>query len=177
MKPITVYMASKVIHGTRWVELFGSFKAIGLELLSTWVHGDLLAPDCDKDCIDLWQRCLNESASADVLILYREPGEQLKGALVELGAALAAGRAIITVGDFEGAGSWPALPQIRHAKSMDAAMMMAQGLSVNVDRDRIIHLKANETRNVLSALEIAYGDDEDTDLSDEDYGALIAKFD
>lgn len=41
------------------------------------------------DFADLWTRCVNEAASADALILYAMPDDHLKGALVEVGAALA----------------------------------------------------------------------------------------
>lgn len=50
------------------------------------------------DWPDLWQRCLREATNADVLLVYMEPGETLKGAWIEVGAALAAGVPVIGVG-------------------------------------------------------------------------------
>ena len=50
------------------------------------------------DLNDLWSRCIQESATGDALVLYREDDDTLKGAWVELGAALAANRPVYAVG-------------------------------------------------------------------------------
>lgn len=88
-----VYIASKAVaHGPRWKKL----RDDRFPIISTWI--DESAPDATLDWPDLWDRCLSEATSAEVLIVYREPGEVLKGAWVEVGAALAAGVKVIGVG-------------------------------------------------------------------------------
>jgi hypothetical protein len=87
-----IYIASKAKHGARWVSL----REQGWPICSTWI--DESGEGETQDVRDLWDRCVNESASADVLILYAEPGEVMKGGLVEMGAALARGVRVLYVG-------------------------------------------------------------------------------
>ena len=70
-------------------------------------------------------RCIIEAANADRLVLYCEAGEVLKGALIEMGAALARGIEVVCVG--EGI-NWPSgsafarHPRIRFAQSIQEAI-------------------------------------------------------
>lgn len=89
-----VYIASKASHGPRWQEL----RAEGYPIVSTWI--DESGVGATSDWSDLWRRCVSEAASASVLVAYRELGETLKGAWVEVGAALAAGKVVVLCGDF-----------------------------------------------------------------------------
>lgn len=115
-----IYMASKAVaHGPRWQKLRES-----LPVISTWI--DESAPDAKLDWPDLWARCLAEATSAEVLIVYMEPGETLKGAWVEVGAALAAGVPVIGVGieDFSIAKSG----KILNCASLEEAIETARGI-------------------------------------------------
>ncbi len=89
-----IYIASKAIHGPRWIHA----RAHGVPIISTWI--DEYAPGATKDWTDLWIRSINEVKSATVLVLYQEHGEILKGALVEAGAALASGVPVMYVGPY-----------------------------------------------------------------------------
>lgn len=87
-----IYMASKTAHAPRWRKL----RALGLPIISTWI--DEAGVGETKCFTDLWRRCASEAAEADALIVYREPGEVLKGAFVEVGCALTAGKPVFAVG-------------------------------------------------------------------------------
>lgn len=116
-----VYMASKAVaHGPRWQAL----RAAGLPVISTWI--DECQPDATLDWPDLWHRCLSEVARAEVLICYLEPGETLKGAWVEVGAALALGVPVLGVGieDFSIARSG----KIVLCKTLEEAIQTARGI-------------------------------------------------
>lgn len=116
-----IYMASKAIaHGPKWQALRGA----GLPIISTWI--DECDPGMTLDWPDLWTRCLEEAVSAEVLIAYMEPGETLKGAWVEVGAALATGVPVIGVGieEFSIAKSG----KIIMADSLEAAIEIAHGV-------------------------------------------------
>jgi hypothetical protein len=78
-----IYIASKTIHAPKWL----AFRAAGHKITCSWI--DEAKPGDSPSLENLWVRCINEAREADVLILYCEEGEQLKGAYVELGAALA----------------------------------------------------------------------------------------
>lgn len=87
-----IYMASKTAHAPEWRRL----RAEGLPIISTWIDE---AGKGETACFtDLWQRCVDEAATASVVIVYRQPGEVLKGAFVEAGAALACGVPVLAVG-------------------------------------------------------------------------------
>ncbi|MBW3243304.1 hypothetical protein KUV57_11410 [Epibacterium sp. DP7N7-1] len=116
-----VYMASKAVaHGPRWQALRDS----GFPVISTWI--DESEPDAKLDWPDLWHRCLSEVARAEVLICYMEPGETLKGAWVEVGAALALGVPVLGVGieDFSIAKSG----KIIQCKTLEEAVQTAHGI-------------------------------------------------
>lgn len=86
-----IYIASKTIHGNKWKEL----REKGLPIISTWI--DECGIGETKDWLDLWERCIKEASEADLLIVYREPNEILKGAWVEVGAALARNKLVYAV--------------------------------------------------------------------------------
>lgn len=87
-----IYIASKTKHAWRWRQLRDS----GVPVISTWI--DEAGEGESADLSDLWRRCIEESKSAKALILYKEPEDTLKGAWVELGAALASGTKVYAVG-------------------------------------------------------------------------------
>jgi len=87
-----IYVASKTRHAHFWQDLRGA----GAPIISTWI--DEAGEGESADLHDLWDRCISESKDCDVLIVYREPQDVLKGAWVEIGAALAAGRPVYAVG-------------------------------------------------------------------------------
>lgn len=87
-----IYVASKTIHAHRWIAL----RDVGMPIISTWI--DEAGPGQTIDWPGLFTRCVTEASGADVLICYSEPGEILKGALVEVGAALAHRVSVLWVG-------------------------------------------------------------------------------
>lgn len=88
-----IYVASKTRHAWIWKEL----RAAGHMIVASWIdeagHGQTL------DWADLWRRCVREVAFADVCVVYREDSELLKGALIEMGVALAKDKRVFFVGN------------------------------------------------------------------------------
>lgn len=113
---LSVYTASKTAHADKWRAL----RSRGVNVISTWIDE---AGAGETLCFtDLWIRCVREASTADIVMLYREAGEVLKGALVEAGAALGNGRAVWLVGDGTGASySFQAHPLVRRIRSLDDA--------------------------------------------------------
>lgn len=88
-----IYIASKTKHARVWKSL----RASGIPIISTWI--DEAGPGETEDFGDLWERCINEAKTATALLAYREsPEDILKGAFVEIGAALASGVPVFAVG-------------------------------------------------------------------------------
>lgn len=96
----TVYVASKTLHAPTWRML----RDRGVKVISTWI--DEAGTDETKDFADLWRRCIEEASTADFTLAYRREDEVMKGALVEIGAALASGARVMLVGDFTNFGSF-----------------------------------------------------------------------
>ena len=90
--PPSFYVASKTKHAEMWK----AAREAGEPIIATWI--DEAGPGQTKDPGELADRCVREAAQASATILYCEPGEALKGALIEVGAALAAGRLVVCVG-------------------------------------------------------------------------------
>lgn len=89
---MTIYIASKTVHGKRWQKL----KASGVPIISTWIYESEKGET--EDFADLWHRCITEASIANYTIVYREPNEVLKGAFIEVGASLAAGNTVFAIG-------------------------------------------------------------------------------
>lgn len=88
-----IYTASKTVHAPMWQKL----RQLGHNIIATWI--DEAGEGETADYSELAERCISEAAEADLTILYCEPNETLKGALLEVGAALAAGKQVRQVGD------------------------------------------------------------------------------
>lgn len=89
---MSIYIASKTRHAALWRDL----RDAGAPIISTWIDEAGEGESADLD--DLWRRCIAESCACDTLIVYREPQDVLKGAWVEIGAALASGNPVYAVG-------------------------------------------------------------------------------
>jgi hypothetical protein len=113
-----IYVASKSCHAPVWQ----SYRSTGFSILSTWI--DEAGPG-ESDLPDLWCRCIAEASDCSVLVALHRPDEEWKGALVEIGAALAHGRPVFLVGDPPG--SWVNHPLVSRFPMLWEAMVHAQG--------------------------------------------------
>lgn len=121
-KPMTtVYTASKMRHAWMWQQL----RAGGLNVISTWIDE---AMDKESPSLpDLWERCVREASEADCTLVYAdhsEAPEVMKGALVEVGAALASGKTAYAVGVSESDGSWVNHPLVVQCRDLDHALRL-----------------------------------------------------
>ena len=67
-----------------------------MNVIASWIDvGEIHQP---SEFRELWSRCISEISTADLLVVYCEPGETLKGCLVEIGAALAGSIPVFCVG-------------------------------------------------------------------------------
>lgn len=98
-KGMKIYGASKTRHAQMWIDL----KSEGYDIISTWIYE--AGKGESSDLRDLICRCIREASTCDWLILYVEPGDMLKCALVEVGAALAHDKQVIILGECESVNS------------------------------------------------------------------------
>lgn len=120
---LRIYVASKTKHAWRWLEL----RALGRPIVSTWI--DEAGEGETTDLADLWDRCIREASTATAVVVYAERDEVLKGAYVEVGAALALGVPVFLVGDPSGT-CWHHRLVTRCA-SVDEAFLRALGAWLN----------------------------------------------
>jgi hypothetical protein len=96
---VTIYVASKANHHPWWAALR---QFIPIE--ASWIDADLNRNGSEPSAAEwaaYWQKCLQEAASCDVLLFVALDGETACGQLIELGAALAAGRQCWIVSDYD----------------------------------------------------------------------------
>jgi len=89
-----IYTASKTRHAFMWQGVRGLYP-----IISTWL--DEAGPGETGDWGDLWTRCIAEASGCAALVLFavdEAEASELKGALVEVGAALAHGRPVFYCG-------------------------------------------------------------------------------
>jgi len=90
-----IYIASKTKHAASWLKL--REQRPDVQITSTWINE--AGEGQTADYAELAQRCIDEVKQADFVLLYCASDEVLKGALVEVGVALALGKDIRCVGD------------------------------------------------------------------------------
>lgn len=124
-----VYIASKTKHANKWQKL------TDVNVISSW-HNAQAIVDPNEFPV-LWETCVRETASADLLIVYCERGETLKGCLVEIGVALAAGKPVYCIGECTSVladnvsdASFNHHPLWNWATSVDAAISHFEGRNV-----------------------------------------------
>jgi|SRR6266498_2431050 len=87
-----IYTASKTTHAEKWRTLRHEH-----DVTASWI--DEAGEGQSSNYSELAARCITDIESADILLLYCEPGELLKGALIEAGIALAFGKPVRCVGE------------------------------------------------------------------------------
>jgi hypothetical protein len=96
----TIYVASKAHHAPWWRAL----RAAGVPISATWIDWDGNRDGVEPTSSawsDHWSRCITEAADADVCLFVCNEGETACGALLEAGAALASGRMVYVVSDYQ----------------------------------------------------------------------------
>lgn len=108
---VLVYVASKSVHGPAWRMWRDIWRRElpHVRIVSTWI--DESGEGEPDDMADLWTRSINEASSAHLVIAYHGPGEEWKGAFLEIGAALAHGADVLVLGDPPG--SWKNHPRVQ----------------------------------------------------------------
>ena len=114
-----IYVASKTRHAQMWLD----FRKDGFPISSTWI--DEAEVGKTSDWSDLWVRCVKEAAQSAALVLYAEAGDLMKGALVEVGAALAMSRPVYAVGAPSNS-SWFNHPLVTICSNIEEAMWLAR---------------------------------------------------
>ncbi len=106
LTPTRVYVASKSELGPMWQMFRDDWRTThpSVEVVSSWI--DMSGPGDGLD----WPAFIYEAATCDLLLALHRPGDEWKGAFVEIGAALSNGATVIVLGDPPG--SWKEHPNV-----------------------------------------------------------------
>lgn len=114
-----VYCASKSRHFPFWAAL----RAAGVDSRAAWIDAEFNRTGAELSPAQWaahWDRCVQEASAADVVLVYARSDERQMGALVEMGAGLAAGKMVYLVSDHE----WSVRhhPRVRCFTSLEQAI-------------------------------------------------------
>ena len=122
---LRVYPSSKVKHAPMWSQLQKETSHIffNARWLKRAEHGETME---GADFRELWHECQEDVKNADAFLLYAEDDDHLRGALVEVGFALAHGVRVIVVTPVEDPitllGSWLWAGGVMRVRTMEEAM-------------------------------------------------------
>lgn len=118
-RQLSVYFAACLHHA-----------AIGLKISADWpeftwtsVWPQLVGriPDRGELASEFWLQDIRAVNDSDVVLLYAEPGDPLRGALVEAGACLGNGQRVFAVGDNALFGTWQFHPGVARFVTLEGA--------------------------------------------------------
>ena len=119
------YVASKSKHWPWWAAL----RAAGVPIVASWPDAefnDTGEESTAEHWARHWEMCAREAADADVVLMFADKEERQMGALVEVGAALGAGKCVFLVSPHDW--SWAHHPRVRRFKTLaDAITALMSG--------------------------------------------------
>lgn len=122
-RPIKVYTASQTKHAELWRSIRRQYQEDAeppglIEFTAAWI--DEAGPGETASMEFLWIGCIAQASLADWLIAFHAPGDEWKGAFVEIGAALAHSVPVLLVGNPPG--SWVEHPYVVRKDSIADAI-------------------------------------------------------
>lgn len=141
---IRVYPSSKVRHAPMWRRLQQEVPHVFFN--ARWIKRAESQEEMDSyELAELWRECQQDVKDADLLLIYAEDGDQLKGAFVEVGMALAYGVKVMfvtPVEDWHAFGTWMHGTAVQRASTIEEAMTRLYGMTAKgsrESRDKFIH--------------------------------------
>lgn len=118
---LRIYVASKLIHAARWRALCDTTPHV--QFHARWLkHNKIGTEDSSKNATEFWREDEKDIQDADLVIVYGELGEHLRGALVEAGMAIAYGVPVFVIGSHPDYGTWQFHPGVKHHDTLDGAL-------------------------------------------------------
>ena len=117
--PAKVYIASKMQHAEKWRDLYNKS---GLHIVSRWPFLEPFVEPTKNNALKFWQDDVADIKNCDVLMIYAEENEHLRGALVEVGLALGLGKYVVVIGDHPDFGTWRYHPRVYNLVDLDQAI-------------------------------------------------------
>lgn len=125
-----LYIASCTRHATRWNTFADQVE--GLRVTSTWHKDFEAAKDVPVNALKFWAQDFDDiEYQSNVMLVYQESEDKLRGALIEAGFALGINSAkrkfpVIYCGNDFWAGTWAYAEAVLRARSFDDAIELAR---------------------------------------------------
>lgn len=125
MSQVRVYTASKIEQAERWIKLRAEWPEV--HFCARWpfmVASGGETKDGVSRGFDPKQFWLDDEADvlrAHVILVFAEPHEHLRGALVEAGMGIAMRKWVLVVGDHPDYGTWQHHPKVIRVPSLERA--------------------------------------------------------
>ena len=117
---VKVYMASKMGHAEKWRDLYSHHPEI--HIVNGWCFLEPFIEPTPDNARKFWQDDFDDISRCDVLILYAEKDEHLRGGLVEAGIALGLGKIVMVIGEHADYGTWQHHPSVWKSSSIEGAL-------------------------------------------------------
>jgi hypothetical protein len=119
-----IYVASKSKHWPWWCAL----RAADVPIAASWIDAEFNHTGAEPpDWALHWMHCVDEAAAADIVLMFAREDENQNGALIEVGAALAAGKRVFLVSPHDW--SWAHHPHVRRFETLATAIAAIKELN------------------------------------------------
>lgn len=126
---IKLYTASKLKHAPLWRRL--SEEWTELDFVARWPTGHVdNIPDTEYYAKVFWQQDYEDVLASDVVLVFAEGDDKLRGALIEAGLAIAFGNAVIVVGEHSDYGTWQFHPSVHRVPSLAEARKLLECMAL-----------------------------------------------
>jgi len=102
-----LYFASDIRHARKWIDYRNKLYP-NITVVSSWIDlmkdGEIVNP---KEGLvkESWENNIKDVLLCDVLVLYAEPGDSMRGSCFEAGVAFTLRKSIVYVGDLKTIGT------------------------------------------------------------------------
>ena len=134
---IKVYTASKLTEGPLWRQLRNDWPEI--EIVARWpfLHvSDTGEPGWPSDCPAhgsiFWRHDHDDVVACDVVLVYGQGDNALKGALVEAGMGIALGKTVIVVGSHPSYSTWQFHPAVKRVATLSDARSLLRLMASSI---------------------------------------------
>lgn len=130
---IRVYFASKLHHAQKWRDLCAATPH--LQAHARWLkHHALGTTDTSTNARTFWLQDEQDVRDADAVVVYAEPHDHLRGALVEAGMALAYKVPVVVVGDHPDYGTWQHHPGVLRMPDLPTVLSYLKAMEPSYTR-------------------------------------------
>ena len=125
---IRVYTASKLAVAPFWKELQAKW-AKDVFFHARWLrHVEVGTPDTPENAAYFWMEDEQDVETADALIVYARLEDHIRGALVEVGMAIAKNVPVIVIGTHPDYGTWQYHGGVTQAVDFDDALIILRNM-------------------------------------------------